>query len=112
MQSDLVSNGCQECPFSQAQVQMWKVEAPSTPETDVAAIGGKPPIVTISAAPFFRRTLDPGTYVVCVDGQCIEAAVQAGQVTTVNIMKRDGPMGFWTADGSGQFTEATGITRF
>jgi hypothetical protein len=109
--SDLVSNGCQECPFAQARVEIWKVDSPTTPEADVASTVGRAPLATISAAPYFRKTLDQGTYVVCADGGCTEASVQTGQLTTVNVMKKFGPTSFWTIGESGAFTETDAITR-
>jgi hypothetical protein len=109
--SDVVSNGCQECPFAQARVEIWRVESPTTPEADVASTVGRAPLATISAAPYFRKTLDQGTYVVCADASCTEASVQTGLLTTVNVMKKFGPTSFWTVGESGAFTETDGIMR-
>jgi hypothetical protein len=111
-ESDLVENGCHECPFGQAQVEIWKVDTPITPEADVRSVVlGKPRIVTIVAAPFFRKTLDPGTYVVCMESACVEVSVEPGLVTTVNIMKGFGTQNFWIAEGSGQSTNTGGIPK-
>jgi hypothetical protein len=110
-ESDVGINGCHECLFDRAEVEIWKVDAPTSPAADVASIAGRPPVGTVTAAPSFNKTLGVGTYVVCTNEACVEASVQSGQVTTVNILLVFGPVTFWTDSGSGQLERRDGISR-
>lgn len=112
-ESDVVENGCQVCLFADAEVAFWKIDSPSDPQADVASTANQQAIAVVKANPSYRTILEPGTYVVCagVDSHCIETTVQADQLTTVNIKKRNGPVGLWVVDASGKFVEDFGIAR-
>jgi hypothetical protein len=66
----------------------------------------------MTAAPFYRKTLDAGTYVVCADSNnCVEKSVEAGLVTTVNIVNGSGLVAFMVSDASGHIVRESAISR-
>jgi hypothetical protein len=112
-QSDVVANGCQECGFEQASIEVFQLEEPvASAEAASAAIGETPPLTTIAASGRYNQSLSPGSFLVCVARRCVSVSVVADAVTTVNIKQRYGPTSFFLVDpASGKFTEQFGFER-
>lgn len=98
-QSDVVSNGCQECVFSSARLSLWPVTTPVVDQDSAKAIveGSSTPI-TIQADQRYRQALDPGTYLVCQRPSCTSVDIVAGHVTPMNVKMMDGPTQFIVFD--------------
>jgi hypothetical protein len=100
-ESDLVADGCAECSFDQATVEIWPTESPVTSADDarmLTAASGTP--VTVSANPRFAEPLEQGNYLVCVRPNCVAVEVRT-ETITVNVKRRNGPTSFFLAASSG-----------
>ena len=101
IESDAITNGCADCPFGGARIEIWSTDSPTTTSEQATAI-------TQSAGPTFdlfkdgtyRQALDAGHYLFCVRPSCISLEVTSNTVT-VNIKRREGPTSFFTAPSSG-----------
>ena len=99
-ESDVVGNGCQECPFASTTLAIW---AASGPVTDVAGaraiIQAGPAAVTLQADGSYRQALAPGNYLLCnYQSSCVGVAVVAGHATPVNLRMFFGPFQFIVFD--------------
>lgn len=93
--SDLVSDGCQECPLGEATLEIWSTDTLVTSAAEATArISAREPDVTALASGRYEQELAPGAYLLCVRPSCIGVSVAAGG-TTVNIQRREGPTGFF-----------------
>jgi hypothetical protein len=112
-QSDVVANGCQECGFAQASIEVFQLEEPATSaEAASAAIRGTSPLARIAASARYNMDLDPRSYLVCVTHRCLSVRVVDDAVTTVNIKQRFGPTSFFVVDPtSSKFTEQFGFEQ-
>lgn len=112
-QSDVVVNGCEECGFAEASIEVFRLKEPVTSaEAASAAIGMTSPLVKLVASARYNAPLDPGAYLVCVARQCLSVRVMDGAVTTVNIKQRFGPTSFFVVDpASNQLHEQFGFEQ-
>jgi hypothetical protein len=100
-ESDVVANGCQECPFASATLAIWAAPGPVTDVLAARAIvQAAPATVTLQADGHYRQALDPGSYLLCtypssLDTACVGVAVIAGHVAPVNLK---GPFQFIVFD--------------
>ena len=93
--SDVVRDGCQECPLGGAAIAVWRLEAPVTTEADaMAVVGARAPDIEENASGHYHVALDPAAYLVCVRPSCVALDVAANQTETVNIERLDGPTRF------------------
>jgi hypothetical protein len=94
--SDLVTNGCEECPLGKATLQIWRVDAAiENKAAAVALLEEREPDVTQDVSGRYRIALEPGQHLLCVRPNCIGLTVAAAETVTVNIKRRDGPTGFF-----------------
>jgi hypothetical protein len=99
--SDLVKNGCEECPLGKATLRIWRVDAPIASESDaVALLTEREPDVTQDVSGRYRYALEAGQYLLCVRTNCINLGITANETLTVNIKGRDGPTGFFVGSGA------------
>ncbi len=106
--SDVVSNGCQQCPFDNAELAVWAVDAPVLPD-EVDSVIARPPDESVLASKRFRIELPAGDYLLCHRDQCVNLVVTDGALTTANVKLRKGPTSFFVVDASGNFTEQFGL---
>jgi hypothetical protein len=93
--SDVVQDGCQECPLGGAAIAVWRLDAPVTTEAEaMAVVGARAPDVEQEASGRYHVALDPAAYLVCVRPSCVVLDVGANQTETVNIERLDGPTRF------------------
>lgn len=99
MSSDLVINGCQECLFGEANLELWRTDTPITTETAaIALLDERASDVTEIVSGHYRRALEPGPYLLCVRPSCVALTVAADETLTVNIKRRDGATGFFVGN--------------
>ena len=102
-QSDVVANGCQECGFAEASIDVFRLEA---------AIDMTSPLARIAASTRYNVNLEPATYLVCVTRQCLSVRVVDDAVTTVNVKQRFGPTSFFVVEtASNKFEEQFGFEQ-
>jgi len=96
--SDVVNNGCQECPFGSVELQAWQVEAPLTSASAVAElIAQRSPDWEKAVSERYSVALAPGMYLLCARPNCIHVTIADGQTSTANIKRRYGPTSFFIA---------------
>lgn len=92
-ESDVVSEGCQECRFSSAELKVWSTV---TPVSDAVAarsvVAGSSAKFTIVAISNYEKELDPGYYLVCsLQNKCASVTVTENGVFTINVKATFGP---------------------
>jgi hypothetical protein len=103
-ESDVIGNGCQECPYASATFSIWAVAAPVTDAASAkAVIQAAPALATFQADGHYRHTVDPGSYLLCdspssYEAACVSVHVVAGHVTPVNLKLLFGPFQFIVFD--------------
>jgi hypothetical protein len=92
-ESDLVANGCQECPLSEGTMQVWAVAtAVTTAEQAQAVVDGGEPTLEININERYEQMLDAGEYLVCISGGETCAGITVGSaVVTVHARYVFGP---------------------
>jgi hypothetical protein len=96
-ESDVVANGCQECPYAGATFSIWAVTAPVTDAASAKAIiKASPALITFQADGRYRQSMEPGSYLLCASPTgyqpaCVGIDVVAGHVTPVNLKLLFGP---------------------
>jgi hypothetical protein len=84
-ESDLVANGCQECPLSQGTIELWtSATAVTTADEAQALVDAGAPTQTVEVDERYEQTLDPGEYLVCVsnlDRVCAGVTIADAVVT-------------------------------
>jgi hypothetical protein len=110
-QSDVVENGCAECPFGDAPLDIYALSAPVTSDAEASAVvRDSSPLSTIQASHRYTAPLDPGDYLACVHDRCVSVSVVDGAVTTVNIKLVYGPTTFFVADAdTGSIVQDLGL---
>ena len=110
-QSDVVSDGCAECPLASAMLEVWTLEAPFERSSEVPAlVAARPPDLTRDIAGSYSQALSPGWHLLCVRPNCIELNTHEEETLTVNIKRRDGPTGFFVGrPGSSPLEEDFGF---
>jgi hypothetical protein len=99
--SDVVSDGCTECPLAAATLQIWTLAGPFEQRSSAAElVSTRPPDVTREVEGNYRETLDPGWHMLCVRPSCVELNVHAGETLTLNIERREGPTRFFVGKPS------------
>jgi hypothetical protein len=94
-ESDVVGNGCQDCPFGSTQLTVWKTSSPIPDEATARAIvGASGPTVSFHADGRYEQLLDPGDYLLCSNPYCTAIQVDPDQVTTVHVKLINGPAQF------------------
>ncbi len=94
--SDVVSNDCQECPFGDATIEVWRTDSPIVDESAAIALTGERAADSIEpVSGQYRLVLDPGEHLLCVRPSCIAVTVFNDTTSTVNIKRRDGLTGFF-----------------
>jgi len=94
--SDVVGNGCQECPFGTAELQAWQVEAPVTSESAVAELmAQRSPDWEKAVSERYSIALAPGFYLLCARPSCVNLTIADGQTSTANVKRRNGPTSFF-----------------
>jgi hypothetical protein len=100
-EEDVVNNGCQECPFGEATIELWKLStAVDSKPAAVAVVQGREPDTTLRVSRHYRRELEPGDYLMCAAPNCIGVKVTANETVTVNIKTRYGKTGFFVGSRS------------
>jgi len=95
-ESDVVANGCQECPLSQASLQLWQVDAPVPDDAAAAAlVSERDPDVSSLAEERYVLELQAGHYLLCSRPSCANIEVLGGEALTVNVALRFGPTSFF-----------------
>jgi len=110
-QSDVVADGCQECPMGEATLTLWRVDAAVTNAADAAAtLAEREADVTENVSGQYSRALEPGAYLLCVRPRCIGLTITAGETLTVNVKRLDGPVSFFVgAPSVAGFQENPGL---
>jgi hypothetical protein len=94
--SDVVSDGCAECPLTSATLEVWTLEAPFEQRSEVPVlVAARPADLTRDIAGSYDQALEPGWHLLCVRPNCIEINTHEGETLTVNVKRRDGPTGFF-----------------
>lgn len=94
--SDVVIDGCAECPLASATLEVWTLDAAFERGSDVPAlVAARPPDVTREIAGSYGQALSPGWHLLCVRPNCVEINTHEGETLTVNVKRRNGPTGFF-----------------
>jgi hypothetical protein len=97
--SDLVVDGCQECSFGQANLELWRTDTPITTETAaITLLEERASDVTENVSAHYRLPLEPGPYLLCVRPNCVALTVVVDETLTVNIKRRNGATGFFVGN--------------
>jgi hypothetical protein len=111
--SDVVADGCEECPLGDERVELWKMLAPVASEAEaVAIVQGRAADYRFAASKAYSQSLaSGGDYLLCARPNCVGIVVPDGVTVTVNIKGRDGSTGFFVAaEGtSGELHEQYGF---
>jgi hypothetical protein len=95
LQSDVVNDGCAECPLGAAHLDAWRVDAPvTTIDEAVAVVHGRDPDLTQDVSGRYHLALEPAAYLVCVRPDCVAVTITA-ETTTLNLERREGPTRFF-----------------
>jgi len=106
-ESDVIGNGCQECPLGTATLTFWTTSGPVPDDASAKAIvDGGPPTITLQANQRYLQALDPGSYLVCARPFCVNVAVAADHVTTVHLKQIFGPTQFIVFDAQSKTARA------
>lgn len=103
-ESDVVANGCQECPFTSASLSIWAALGPVADGVSAKAIiQAGPPAVSLDADARYRQALAPASYLLCAfpasySSACVSVDVVAGHATPVNLKLLFGPFHFIVFD--------------
>jgi hypothetical protein len=92
-ESDVVANGCQECPLSEGTMQVWAVpNAVTTADEASAVVMGGEPTLEIDIDERYEQMLDAGEYLVCISSGETCAGITIGNaVVTVHARYVFGP---------------------
>jgi hypothetical protein len=92
-ESDVVANGCQECPLSEGTMQVWAVAtAVNTMDEAQAVVDGGEPTLEIDIDERYEQMLDAGEYLVCISGgETCAGITVANAVVTVHARYVYGP---------------------
>jgi hypothetical protein len=92
-ESDVVANGCQECPLSQGTMQIWaSASAVTTADQARALVDGGAPTLEIEIDERYEQMLDAGEYLVCISGGEVCAGITiSNAVITVHARYLYGP---------------------
>jgi len=92
-ESDVVTNGCNECTLSQGTMQIWAVgSAVTTTDEARAVVEGDAPTLEIDIDQRYEQALDAGEYLVCLSNAEVCAGVTVGNaVVTVHARYVYGP---------------------
>lgn len=97
-ESDVVENGCDECPLTSTELAIWSTPTLVADETTArAVVAASAPTLTFSAQGTYRQNVPPGAYLLC-ERHCVAVTVEARMVTTVNILFVYGPTSFRVFD--------------
>jgi hypothetical protein len=103
--SDVVNDGCEECPLSQTQLRLWKTDTRVADATAARAAAAAAPTTVIDADRRYQAELQPGEYLLCaaprggtLQPPCAAFAVASGTVTTINVKTRYGQTGLMVFD--------------
>lgn len=95
LESDQEKDGCRACTTSSADVTIWKTDqAVTDSESARMVMEGDTPTQQTRASERYRLSVEPGTYLLCVERGCVSVEVKALETTTVNIKTRFGPPSF------------------
>src|SRR5664279_3785630 len=74
-ESDVIGNGCQECPFSSMALSIWTASGSVVDASGAKAITqAGPAAAKIQADGRYRQVLDPGSYLLCASPGSYESA--------------------------------------
>jgi len=94
--SDVVENGCQECPLSSARLKVWQTTALASDQAAAEAAALDPPALVIEAQGHYRKVTGAGFYLMCAPTRdCVPIEVTDGKTTTVNVELPYGPARFF-----------------
>lgn len=94
--SDVVTDGCGECPLAEATVLLWTLQQPFESRAEAAALAaGRPADLTLEVASSYRQALEPGWYLLGVRPNAVELNVHEDETLTVNVLRRDGSTSFF-----------------
>ena len=94
--SDVVKDGCAECPLGSARLEVWTLQAPFEQRSEVAAlVAARPPDLTRDIAGRYSQALSPGWHLLCVRPNCVEINTHEEETLTVNVKRREGPTRFF-----------------
>lgn len=99
-ESDAVTNGCSDCDFSSALIEIWATESAPTDDQARDITQAETPSVVLSSDRAFTQQLDPGHYLFCVRPSCVPIQV-VDRTVTVNVKRREGPPSFFTESTPG-----------
>lgn len=101
--SDVVVNGCQECPFSDTELRVW-VSATSVSGTiQRDTLLQRAPDLMVFAEGRYTQALATGHYMVCESSApCLGFDLASGDDITINVKQRYGPTSFVVFGAAGQ----------
>lgn len=101
--SDVVENGCQECTFATATLELWRTETLVTTSDERDAAVGAAADQTLPIDASYSSPLEPGNYLVCEGPEpCVSFQLRDGDLVTVNVKHRYGPTSFFVFDAQGK----------
>jgi hypothetical protein len=104
--SDVVTDGCAECPLGRATVELWTLEEPFYRLSEVPAlVAARRADLIFFAEGAYSQALSTGWYLLCVRPNCIELNPHEDETLTVNIKRRDGPTSFFVGRHSSSSIE-------
>jgi hypothetical protein len=88
-QDDVVENGCLECPFGGAQIDVWQVDGPVDSDDEAQAIvSERDSDAMLEAHERYALELDPGHYLFCAHRYlCTAISVTEGETLTVHVVQ-------------------------
>jgi hypothetical protein len=91
--TDVVENGCAECPLGEATLWVWATaDAVTTLEQATEVFTAGPPMLEIEIDERYEQALDAGEYLVCTDHDYVCAGITVGSaVVTVHTHSVFGP---------------------
>lgn len=110
--SDVVMNGCQECPLADTSLELWVLDAPVSDADAEEVVRQRPADVSSAASGKYIQALQPGPHILCVQRQCVVITLVADQTLTVNIkLRAEGSPGFFVGrKASGALEEEFGFS--
>ena len=115
-QSDVVANGCCECPLSTGEILVFEAPEVFTASDEIEAyLEQNQEHTTVSVSDEYEHALSEGMYLVCaydsggLDAQCASVDIRQGDVFTVHVVYVFGPTSLRLFEPGQDEASTTGI---
>jgi len=88
--SDVCEDGCCACSWAQAELNVWRSDAPVDLAQGLLLVQREPD-ATITADRSYTLALEPGHHMLCLRDTCARLELARGELFTVNVQLRYGP---------------------